>query len=261
MARIIVVVSGKGGVGKTTSSINIASALTSFGRSAILIDGDLSSPNVGMHLGTHQVPITLNDVLLGRKHIKEAVYVHNSGVKVVFAGISYDSVKNTGLENFKKSIDGLRDTNEIVIIDGPPGNGASATAVISAADEVIIVTNPEMPAVTDALRTIKLSEDLSKNVIGVVIARVKKSDTEMIDHNISTLLNKPILAIIPEDESLKEALILKHPVVFSHPDSNASIHYKKLAARLLNQEYEHKIKGPREGVAVFNSIFKKMSLK
>lgn len=258
MARIIAILSGKGGVGKTTSAINIASSLTLFGRANIIIDADISSPNLSMHIGNPKVTITFNDVLAGKKKIKESIYLHSSGLKVVLSSVYYSQAQQTSYTHIKPALEDLKDTNEIVIIDGPPGNGNSATSVIRAVDEILIVTNPELPAVTDALRTIKIAEDHKKKVIGVVVTRVRKSDMEMLEHNISTMLGKPIIGVIPEDDAMKEALLVKNPVSFSHPDSPSAIAYKKLAARIIGEEYEPNLRGKD---TKFTNMMRKIGLR
>jgi septum site-determining protein MinD len=111
-------------------------------------------------------------------------------------------------------------------------------SVIDLADELIIVTNPEMPAITDALKTIKLAEERNKSVIGVIITRVKKNEIEMQPETVKEMLEVPILGMIPEDISVSKALNQKAAVIHTHPKSNASRAYKEIAAKLLDVEYD-----------------------
>ena len=110
-------------------------------------------------------------------------------------------------------------------------------SVIDMADELIIVTNPEMPAIADALKTIKLAEEKNKSIIGVIITRVKKNDIEMQPETVKEMLEVPILGMIPEDISVSKALNRKDAVIHTHPKSNASRAYKEIAAKLLDIEY------------------------
>ncbi|MEM4244898.1 MAG: cell division ATPase MinD [Candidatus Nanoarchaeia archaeon] len=237
MTQYIGIVSGKGGVGKTTTAINLGSALNYFDRDVTIVDGNLSTPNIGVHLGVPVVPINLHHVLQGKHKIKEALYAHPAGTKIIPASISLDDIKNTNPDMLIKAIKNLNGSSDIVIIDGAAGLGREALATINASDQLIIVTNPEMPAITDALKTIKLSEELGKKVLGVVLTRTKPNNMDVAIKNIETMLEKPILGIIPEDKSVREALVRRDAVVYTHPKSGAAVAYKKLAANLIGQEY------------------------
>ena len=105
MARIIVITSGKGGVGKTTTAINLAAAINHFGQDVLVIDGNLSTPNIGIHLNSPEVPINLNHVLKNKAEVFEAVYEHDSGIKIIPASLSVKELKKTKsekLKNFKR---------------------------------------------------------------------------------------------------------------------------------------------------------------
>src|SRR3989304_995052 len=105
MSKITVITSGKGGVGKTTTAINLAAAMKYFGQDVLVIDGNLSTPNVGLHLNSPEVPINLNHVLRGKAEPFEAVYEHESGVKIMPSSLSVAELKRTKpeyLKDFKK---------------------------------------------------------------------------------------------------------------------------------------------------------------
>lgn len=88
MTKVITITSGKGGVGKTTTAINLAAALNSLGKDVILVDSNLTTPNVGIHLGAPIVPVTLNHVLLGKAKVGDAIYEHSSGTKILPSSLS-----------------------------------------------------------------------------------------------------------------------------------------------------------------------------
>ena len=106
-------------------------------------------------------------------------------------------------------------------------------APISMADEVIIVTNPEMPAITDALKTAKLAEEMRKTILGVIITKVRKDDIELQPETVKEMLEVPILGIVPEDDSIKESQRMKKSVIHSHPKSKSAQAYRKIARRIL----------------------------
>ena len=104
MTRVIVCAGGKGGTGKTTTSINLGAALNYFGKRVTIIDANLTTPNVGLHLGVPIVPVTLHDVLKGRSDISEAVYLHKSGTRVVPASIALNDLKRLDITKLDKAI-------------------------------------------------------------------------------------------------------------------------------------------------------------
>ena len=255
MTRFIALISGKGGAGKTSTAIALGCSLNYFGKDVTIVDANITTPNVGIHLGAPVVPIHLHHVLQGKNHISEAVYMHPSGTKIVPASISIEDLKKTSSTNLKNAVKGLSGSTDIVLVDCAAGLGKEALDALESVNEVIIVTNPEMPAVADALKTIKMAEELNKKILGVVLTRTKDKDVEMSMSNIEALLEKSIIGIIPEDKAMKEALIRKESVIFTSPKSSAAINYKKLAAYLLKRNYEEE-QDSEEGHTIFSKFLK-----
>lgn len=232
MAKVITITSGKGGVGKTTTAINIGAALNSLGKSVIILDANLTTPNIGLHLGAPIVPINLNHVLLGKARIVDAIYEHESGTRIIPSSLSVKELQRLNHDKLKEVGRKLRKLADYIIYDSAAGLGDEALAAISSGDELIIVTNPEIPAVTDALKTSKVIEDLGKTVKGIIITRVRGTSTEMPIANVKDMLELPILGIVPEDESVQQSLVLKDALVHTHPKSRAARAYRIIAARI-----------------------------
>ncbi|MBU1104093.1 MAG: cell division ATPase MinD [Nanoarchaeota archaeon] len=240
MGKLITITSGKGGVGKTTSSINLAAALNALGKEVVVVDANLTTPNVGLHLGAPIVPISLNHVLSGKAKIQDAIYEHESGTKVIPSSLSINELRRINHKKLKEVGKKLRKMADIIIYDSAAGLGEEAIAAMESADELIIITNPEIPAVTDALKTSKLIEQLGKEVKGIIVTRVSKSKTQMPISNIAEMLELPILGVIPEDQRVQESLVMKDALVHTHPKSKPAIEYKKIAAKLIGEKYEGK---------------------
>lgn len=241
MTRYIGCISAKGGVGKTTTSINLAAALNYFGKDSVIVDANLTTPNVGIYLGNPIVPITLHDVLKGKNKITEAVFMHKSGVKVIPASIALKDAKKVDPTKLSKVISDLEGSSDIVIVDGAAGLGKESQAAMKAAEEIIILTNPEMPAVTDALKTVKLCKEMGKKILGVVVTKTNSKNMDMPLKDIENLLETKIIGIIPEDRAVKFSQANKEPVINSHPKSAAAVQYKRLAAELLGENYTETI--------------------
>ncbi len=257
MKKIIVITSGKGGVGKTTTAINLAAAMHYFGEDVLIIDGNLSTPNVGLHLNSPEVPINLNHVLKDKADVFEAVYQHESGIKILPSSLSIKELKRTKPEKMKKFKKDFKKMANKIIVDSSAGLGNEASSAIKMADEIIIVTNPEMPALTDALKTIKLAEGFGIPVLGVIVTRVRKDDIEMQPDIVKEMLEIPILGMVPEDRAVQKSINQKDAVVHIYPKSKAARAYKEIASKMLNVEYDSK----KDREKVLHIILQKLGLK
>ena len=106
------------------------------------------------------------------------------------------------------------------------------------ADEIIIVTNPEMPAVTDALKSIKVARDRGKEVKGVIVTRHRDAKYEMPLSSIKSMLEAPIIGVIPEDKSVKEAVTKRDAVIHTHPRSKVAKKYVSIARKVAGEVEE-----------------------
>jgi len=257
MSRIIVITSGKGGVGKTTTAINLGAAINYFGENAIVIDVNLTTPNVGIHLGAPEVPISLNHVLLDKADCCEAIYEHQSGLKIMPSSLSVkelNKIKSSKLKSLKKDFSNLAN---YIILDSAAGLGEEALSAVDLADEIIIVTNPEMPAVTDALKLIKLAEQKKTPITGIIVTRVRKNKSEMQPDAVKDMLGAPILGMIPEDIALQEALKEKDALIHTHPKSTPARAYKEIASNIIGADYNSN----KDKEKLMKRILKKFGLK
>jgi len=238
MAKLITITSGKGGVGKTTTAINLGAALNGFGKDVIILDANLTTPNIGLHLGAPIVPVSLNHVLLGKAKIVDAIYEHESGTKIIPSSLSVKELRRLDHSKLKDVGKKLRKMADYVIYDSAAGLGEEAIAAMESGDELIIVTNPEIPAVTDALKTSKVIEQLGKQVKGVIVTRVRGVKSEMPIANIQDMLELPVIGVIPEDKNVQNALVLKNALVHTHPRSKAARAYREVAAKIIGLNYK-----------------------
>ena len=241
MGKLIVISSGKGGVGKTTTSVNLATTLSKHGKDVILVDGNLTTPNVGLHLGFTKFPITLNDVLAGEANLADAVYLHPLGFKLLPGSLSVRSFSEINSRKLKKIFADLKEMCDFVIVDSAAGLGNESISVLKNADEVILVTNPELPAVTDAFKIVTLAREIGIPVKGVVLNKVRKESFDLGFRAIESLLETPITSVIMEDKAMREAIYKKRPIVHIKPKSQTSRQYHHLAKRVNSGEYQRRI--------------------
>ncbi len=238
MTRVIVISSGKGGVGKTTTAINLGASLNKLNKEVIIVDANLNTPNIGLQLGAPIVPITLNHVLKGKADIEDAIYEHSSGTKIVPSSLSVRELTKFNTKKIPEIVKKLSSLCDYVIIDSAAGFGDEVISSLEAADEVIIVTNPEMPAVTDALKAVKVAREMGKEVKGVIVTRYKGAKYEMPLSSIRSMLETQIIGVIPEDKSVKEALNLRDAVVHTAPRSKVSRKYYEIALKVTGENVE-----------------------
>src|SRR4030042_3368410 len=138
MAKVYAIISGKGGVGKTTTTINLGVSLNYLGEEVIIVDANLTTPNVGIHLGAPIVPTTLNHVLNNQAKLEDAIYEHESGTKIMPASLSLKETEKIRYNKLPDIIKGLKKITEHILIDAAAGLGREARAAIESADEIII---------------------------------------------------------------------------------------------------------------------------
>lgn len=234
--NIIGIFSGKGGVGKTTVTVNLSTVFSQFKRNVIAIDTDIKMSGLGLYLGMYQFPVTLNDVLLSKNNLYEALYIHSSGLRIIPAPLYTQDIDTSILKNV---LSAPFLTNNIVFIDSPPGLEKNVKDVLSACPSGIIVVTPDIPSITNAMKIILEMEKTNTEPLGIIINMYNKSDENQITKDeIASTLNVPVLGVIPFDINVKKSLFNKTPIVIYKPYSPASIEFKKIGAMLLEENYK-----------------------
>jgi len=224
--------SGKGGVGKTTSAVNLGLAMTNLGAGVIVMDGNLSSPNLSVHLGKLYFPVTIHDVMLDKNRIEDAIYEHQTGLKIIPADISIDSMRTINFNNLNKHVQDLHLLTDYVIIDGSPGLGRESTNLINMADEVLVVMNPDQASLIDAKRLIDFVKKFGKTITGLVVTKNEEKQYKLRIEEIENFLGLPVLAAIPLDKNFEKSLHQRMPYIYLYPKSKASRLYNELAQRI-----------------------------
>ncbi len=249
--RSIVFASGKGGTGKTTTVANLGVALAQFGKEVILLDADITMANLSLVLGMEDIPITLHDVLAGEADLKDAIYEGPAGVKVIPGGLSLEKIKKAKPERLRQLIREIGQMADFVLIDAPAGLEMTSVTALLIGKELIIVTNPEISAITDSLKTKLIAEKLGTLPLGAILNRVTNEKTELTREEIEAILEVPVLATIPEDPEVKRASAYGVPLVIKNPTSPAAIAIKQLAAKLAGIKWQ-----PPEPESPIKRVFK-----
>ena len=234
--RIIGIISGKGGVGKTTTVVNLSAALMEFNKNVIAIDADLKMSGLGLQLGMYYFPFTLNDVLMDKGKLFEALYIHPSGLRIIPASLYSKDIKFYHLKNVLE--DPFLDNN-IVLVDAPPGLESNAMAVLKSCPEILIVTTPEIPSITDAMKIMTAARKTKNKILGIIVNMYKKREYNQINvKEIESSCCLPIIGTVPYDKNIKKGLFRRVPGVFLNPYASSSVAYKKIAASIMGHEYK-----------------------
>lgn len=232
-ARTIGIFSSKGGVGKTTTAVNLGAFLAKRLKNDVaVVDANLSAPNLGLHLGILNPSATIHDVLAGNAPIEDAVQDYGDGLHAIVGSIAFDEPVH--LVDLKECLKPLKRKYKVIILDSSPGFGPEVISAIKACNELLVVTNPEIPTIASTLRTFRTAERYKIPIEGIVLNKVTGKRYEVPISEVKDRLNWPIVAVVPDDDKVRESLTEGTPVADYDPDANASKEFEKLA------EWEYK---------------------
>jgi septum site-determining protein MinD len=239
MSRVIGIVSGKGGVGKTTLTINLGATLShKYKKNVTIVDCNLTTSHLGIHLGMYYTPATINKVLREEIDISESIYPHFSGMKVVPASMSMSDLKGVDIYRIKDVVANIAERSDIVLLDASPGFGREAMGAIQASNEVLYVTTPHVPAVMDIVRCQEVLNEFNVRPIGVVLNMVGKNKYEMKKGEVEHFTGVQVISSIPYDKKVSKGLHQKIPVTLLHPNSPASREINRLAAKIIGEPHK-----------------------
>jgi len=241
MENVIVVTSGKGGVGKTTTTANLGTGLAQQGKSVVLVDTDIGLRNLDVVLGLeNRIVFDLVDVVEGNCRLKQALIKDKryDGLYLLPAAQTRDKNAVTA-EDMKKLIGELEKEFDYVLIDCPAGIEQGFKNAVAGAKSAIVVTVPEVSSVRDADRIIGLLSAGEVFDVKLLINRmrpdlVKKGDMLDIDDTLE-ILGVDLIGVIPEDELIFRSSNLGEPVV-TDDKSRAGMAYKNVIQRILGKD-------------------------
>ena len=233
MARIITFASSKGGTGKTSVVANLGVAMARLGQKVVLLDADITMANLGLILGLEERKMTLHEVLAGEAKLSKAIYEGPEGVKVVPSGISLNGIQRARLERLRKVVTELARKSKFLLIDAPSGLDRDTITALTVAQEVILVVTPDIASLSNALKTKIITERLGVKLTGVIVTRATGRHVDIPSEEISSTLDLPVLAIIPEDSEVRRSAAFGEPVITYRSRSRAAQEFKKLAATIV----------------------------
>lgn len=245
MSEVIVVTSGKGGVGKTTTSANIGSGLALSGKKVVLVDADIGLRNLDVVLGLeNRIVYNIVDAVEGNCRVSQALIRDKKNQNLYLLPAAQTRDKDAvNTEQMKKLTDELRTEFDYIIIDSPAGIEQGFKNSIAAADRALIVTTPEISAIRDADRIIGLLEanDIKNNRLIVNRLRpdmVKRGEMMSVD-DVIEILAIELIGVVPDDENVVISTNTGDPIVLKFENSLAGRAYLNIAKRIMGEDVEY----------------------
>lgn len=248
-ARVIAVTSGKGGVGKSSVSINLAVQFTQMGKKVIILDADFGLANIEVMFGV--IPkYNLSDLMVSGREISEIITEGPEGIKFISGGSGIAKLVNPDKEQVKRLVNKMSELEnmaDVIIIDTGAGISSTVMEFLVASPETIIVTTPEPTSITDSyalLKALSMNDNFRREDVSIKMIANRVS-TESEGRNLYEKLNMVVskfldidmtyLGIIPMDNNIVKAVMKQKPVSIIYPASASSKHFEEIAEKIMNE--------------------------
>lgn len=238
MSRVIVVTSGKGGVGKTTCTSNLGMALAQRNHTVAVIDADFGLRNLDLLLGLeNRIVYTAVEVISGECRLEQALVKDKRQPNLVLLPAAQNRTKDAVTpDQMKELVKSLTDKFDYILLDSPAGIEMGFQNAIAGATEAIVVTTPEVAAVRDADRVIGLLEANDVRNLHLIVNRLKadmvQEDMMMSVQDVQEILAIPLLGVIPDDEKVIVSTNRGEPLILSETLSLAGIAFSNIVRRI-----------------------------
>ncbi len=238
--KVIGVISIKGGVGKTTVVSNLGAVLAkSFGKKVLLVDGNISAPNLGLHLGVLEAEKTLHDVLYDQVSAKDVILRSDYGFDVLPSALAPKKGHKGKVNPYKlhNRLAQVKGDYDFVIVDSSPNLNEEMLSTMIAADELLVVTSPDYPTLSCTMHAIKVAKERKTPISGLVLNKVRGKGFELSVQDIENATGVPVLSVISDDVKVLQALSETAPASLKSPRKGFAVSYGELASKLTGEEF------------------------
>ncbi|NLV05646.1 AAA family ATPase [Haloarcula rubripromontorii] len=236
--HVYTIAGAKGGVGKTTSSINLGTLLAKAGYSTVVVEMDLAMANLvdflDVDIDTDE-DATFHDVLAGDASITDAMYETDVNLSIVPSGTTLEGYADTDLDRLPGVVETLRWHHDIVLLDTPAGLSEETIQPLKLADDVLLVSTPRVASIRNVSNTKELAERVDAPVRGLLLTKSGTGASPGADE-IAAFLDVELLGHVPEDDAVPHSQDSGTPVVRNAPNSGAAIAYKRISEQLVDTE-------------------------
>uniref|UniRef100_UPI00402615B8 MinD/ParA family protein n=1 Tax=Lachnospira eligens TaxID=39485 RepID=UPI00402615B8 len=248
-SRVIAVTSGKGGVGKSSTSINLAVQFTRMGKKVIILDADFGLANIEVMFGV--IPkYNLSDLMFAGKELDEIITEGPEGIRFISGGSGIAKLVNLDKEQVRRLVNKLSELEgmaDVIIIDTGAGISPAVMEFLVASPETILVTTPEPTSITDSyalLKALSMNENFKKDetTIKMIANRVdSEAEGRSLYEKLNVVvmkfleINMQYLGAVPQDNNIKKAIMKQKPVSMIFPNATSSRHFEVIATRLMSE--------------------------
>jgi len=237
MAKVYTISSGKGGVGKTFFSINLSRALSLLNFKTLLIDFNLSTPNVSINLGLGNENNNIHKFLRGEIDIEDCIKEYKENFYIIPGSLDIKDLIYISTEKLHNGIMKIYDDFDYIIIDSAAGIGKEAVEALKASEEAIVITNVEKSSLIDAYRVTKVLDSLDIKTFGIVLNKVRRKVNYV---RIERFFKKQIIGIIHYDENVQISMDNGIPLIDYDINSIASKDIIEIAEKMTGKELKVK---------------------
>lgn len=275
IAKVITVTSGKGGVGKTSVSVNLAIQLSQMGKRVVIFDADFGLANIEIMLGLRP-KYNLADLMYRGKSIEDIITYGPAGIGFISGGSGINELANLSRDQVFSLIRKLEDLDrlaDIIIVDTGAGISDTVLEFVAASEEVLLVATPEPTSITDAyalLKTLnrKVSYKPERTIVKMVANQVRgeKDATELFE-KLGVVVEKfldidvEFLGSVPYDKNMRNAIMHQAPVSITEPASGSAKAVRMLAARIENRLMDEEEDERLGIVKMFSSVIRMRFMK
>ncbi|WP_049969245.1 cell division ATPase MinD [Haladaptatus cibarius] len=250
---VYAVASGKGGVGKTTTAINLGAMLASAEHEVIVVDTDLGMANVEGYLDFEPTNSTLHEVLAGEATVEDSIYEAPGDIHVLPSSTDIHAFAQSQTAKLQQVVAQLREEYEYVLLDTGAGISYDTILPLSLSDGVLLVTTPDVAAVRDTAKTAELTVRVEGTVRGAVLTH--RSNDILNADDVEGTLDTDVLTVVPDDETVPMGIDAGRPLAMFAPTSPAATAYRELADILTGETDTPELSGEPNSAKSSESMF------
>jgi septum site-determining protein MinD len=226
MGRSIGMVSLKGGVGKTSSTLSLGKAIADLGKKVLLVDANFSAPNLGMHLNLINPEVTLHHVLGRKNNLSEAI--QKIGNLDILPSSLFPEIQINPLK-LKEILKSIKKSYDFILIDSSPSLNDESLSTIFASDELFVISTPDHPTLSTTIKAIRVAKKHGANISGIILNKVYGKNFEISPLDVEKTSEIPVMAVIPYDTNFLKAVHNFHSFLEHSPNSIGGKEYRRLA--------------------------------
>lgn len=237
--KTVSVIAIKGGVGKTTTVVNLGATLSKdFNQKVLLVDGNLSSPNLGHHVGIMNPDFTLRDVLMDKISPQAAIYKHELGFDVLPTNFT-SNADRFSVFKLKEKLNKIKRKYDYILIDSSPNLNNEMLLSMVAANELLVVTTPDHPTLRCTIEAVEAAKSQKTPISGLIVNKKRGKRFEISKGDIEKEACVPVIAVLPDDVKVLEALSKTTPLAYHSPKRKSTKGYHNIAAHLLGEDQKY----------------------